>query len=956
MSRDTGGGPAKRPRALERASAGWPRALRELKDLLYEVYLAAGAPSLDVIAADVAAADDLSGAPSRDTIRRCISSSVLPPGQGDVVAVALVLARHARWDGRELGERVRGLWVEARMATGAGRPIREFNDQLVLADLEVKPALDTGDARNRLGVLPSYVPRELDGRLDSLVTAAVAGKSGIAVLVGGSSTGKTRALWEAARKLPDTWRLWHPIAPTRLDALLAELPDIAPRTVVWLNEAQLYLGPDPLGEQVAAGLRSLLYDARRGPVLVLATLWPEHWNALTTRTEQDRHAHARELLQGHRIQVPDVFTGADLAVLTAASGRDPRLVEAAESAPAGQITQYLAGVPVLTERYQAAQGATRHLIHAAMDARRLGAGPNIPLAWLADAVSGYFTETEWNAAGDWLPQALGYVTQECNGIPGILTPVKTGVLRNQRKHRPASVSGSTLKGSARETAGPQYQLADYLDQYGRRHRSDQIPPIDFWTAAATHAHSPDLYALGSAASKHGLYRDAAQLYKLATTHGDADAPAFLVDLLWSLHPGDPRPGRWAAAHVDLDDPSAVGSLLEGLAEAGADEPVAALLARDPAAHVRLGDSGAVAWLLEGLVKVGADEQMGVLLARDPAAHVDLSKRLDVAFLLDSLRIAGADEQIAVLLARDPAAHVDLHNPYELYVLLSSLRAAGADEQVAVLLARDPAAHVDLHHPYEVTLLLDSLRAAGADGQAAALAGRAGAHAALDNPWEVTVLLEHLRKYGAEEQIEGLANRAAAHVVLDNPHEASEWVQRLGRAGADERAALASRAAADVALDDPHEVGKLVECLRRAGADEQAAALATRAAAHVALDNPHEVSDLLKCLRRAGVDEQAAELEERAEAHVNLDDPRSVGWYLALRAAGAVDLHNPEVVRYLLDKMGAAGLDEEAAALARWLPAADGSGRSMTMNDEPKPFFGREPDGSAASSWGWEDLD
>jgi hypothetical protein len=48
--------------------------LRELKDLLYEVYLAAGAPSLDEIAADIAAADALPGAPGRDTVRRCIGA------------------------------------------------------------------------------------------------------------------------------------------------------------------------------------------------------------------------------------------------------------------------------------------------------------------------------------------------------------------------------------------------------------------------------------------------------------------------------------------------------------------------------------------------------------------------------------------------------------------------------------------------------------------------------------------------------------------------------------------------------------------------------------------------------------------------------------------------------------------------------------------------------------------
>ncbi|MGW0401452.1 hypothetical protein ACWD0E_27035, partial [Streptomyces sp. NPDC003002] len=590
-----------------------------MKDLLYEVYLAAGAPSLDVIAREIAAEDDsLLGLPSRDTIRRCISGSVLPPGQADVVAVAVVLARYAAWDRQDLAARVRGLWVEARMAKGAGRPIEEFDDELVLADLEVHPALDSGATRDRLSVLPAYVPREFNGRLDTLVAAATAGQSGIAVLVGGSSTGKTRALWEAARKLPDTWRLWHPIAPTRPDALLAELPDIAPRTVVWLDEAQDYLGPDPLGEQVAAGLRNLLHDVRRGPVLVLATLWPQHWATLTTRTDQDRHAHARQLLRGHRIDVPDVFNDADLTALTATAGSDPRLVEAAERAPAAQITQYLAGVPVLMDRYQTAQGATRHLINAAMDARRLGAGPNIPLAWLADAVPGYFTDTEWNATGDWLPQALDYVTRECNGIPGILTPVKTGTPRNHRDHRPTAVSESTPRYSARDTAGSHYQLADYLDQYGRRHRADQVPPIDFWTAAATHAHPADLYALGDAARKRGLYRDAAQLHKRATTHGDSHAPAALVDLLHSLHPTDPKPAQWAAAHVNLGDSDSVVSLLESLTAAGADEQTTALLARNPAAHVSLGDSDSVVSLLESLTAAGADEQTTALLARNPA--------------------------------------------------------------------------------------------------------------------------------------------------------------------------------------------------------------------------------------------------------------------------------------------------------------------------------------------------
>ncbi|MFM9700057.1 hypothetical protein [Streptomyces europaeiscabiei] len=43
--------------------------------------------------------------------------------------------------------------------------------------------------------------------------------------------------------------------------------------------------------------------------------WPEHRDMLTTRTTADRHAGARNLLGGHKIDVPDAFTPADLAAL-----------------------------------------------------------------------------------------------------------------------------------------------------------------------------------------------------------------------------------------------------------------------------------------------------------------------------------------------------------------------------------------------------------------------------------------------------------------------------------------------------------------------------------------------------------------------------------------------------------------------------------------------------------------
>ena len=96
-------------------------------------------------------------------------------------------------------------------------------------------------------------------------------------------------------------------------------------------------------------------------------------------------------------------------------------------------------------------------------------------------------------------------------------------------------------------------------------------------------------------------------------------------------------------------------LLDSLQEAGAQEQVAALLAREPAAHVPLDDPHAVAWLLDSLREAGAHEQAAALAGPRSAAHVPLDHPGGVASLLDSLREAGAHEQAAALVSRLPAA-------------------------------------------------------------------------------------------------------------------------------------------------------------------------------------------------------------------------------------------------------------------------------------------------------------
>ncbi len=63
---------------------------------------------------------------------------------------------------------------------------------------EVHPPVQPEDAALELPLLPPYISREHDEMLNRVVRAATDGQSGIAVLVGGSSTGKTRACWASA--------------------------------------------------------------------------------------------------------------------------------------------------------------------------------------------------------------------------------------------------------------------------------------------------------------------------------------------------------------------------------------------------------------------------------------------------------------------------------------------------------------------------------------------------------------------------------------------------------------------------------------------------------------------------------------------------------------------------------------------------------------------------------------
>ena len=927
----------------------------------------------------------------------------------------------------QVAARVVNAWREAQAAvagpgggvTVAGRPLEEVTDPF---DLEVHRPVQPEDASPRLPVLPPYVPREHDEVLGQMVRAAAGDRSGVAVLVGGSSVGKTRTCWEALALLrgqDPPWRLWHPIDPSPPHAALRELPGIGPRTVVWLNEAQLYLDTsDERGERVAAGLRELLRDPGRAPVLVLATLWPEYWHTLTARPPEgapDPHAQARQLLAGHNITVPAAFTPAQLDQLGKAE--DARLALAAAAARDGKVIQFLAGAPELLDRYHNASPAAAALIRAAMDARRLGMGAGLPQAFLEAAAPGYLTDAEWDALGeDWLEQALAYVAVPCKGVPGPLTRIRPRPSRF-RPARPAARDGGEqpLAEPTGPTGGPVYRLADYLDQHGRQHRKGQIPAAGFWAAAADHLAPADQAALGDAADARGLYRDAAQLHKNAAAAGNLRAASYLSGRPSCLRDDDARPVRWAVAHAVLDDPSAVAELLRKLREADARDQVTALLDRNPAARVSLDDPGGVARLLRGLREADARDQVTALLDRNPAARVSLDDPGGVALLLDSLREADARDQVTALAGR-AAAHVSLADPIGVARLLDIMREADAQDQVTTLADR-VVAHVPPDNPIGVARLLDSLREVGAEKQVTALADRAIAHVALDDEFTMSYLLEYLSGVGAEKQVTALTDRAIAHVPLDDTIGVARLLRGLWEVGAqDQVTALADRAIPRVSLDDPRAVAALLGSLREAYARDQVTALLDRdPAARVSVDDPRAAVWLLESLLEVGAGKQAIVLADRAAAHARLDDPNVVILLGVLWNTGAQDqvtalldrdlaarvpLDAPDAVSALLKillKVGAhdqiatllrrnpgarvsldarrssevwpipelslleslqeAGAHEQAAALVDRLPGAGMFRLFRLQEDHRSRFrFGRETDGRPAEPWDWDDLD
>ncbi|RLK59958.1 hypothetical protein [Actinokineospora cianjurensis] len=692
---------------------------------------------------------------SSSTIAAWLREKVFPDRLDDILAVVAMVRQVAEQHGitlkvdldestwRAAYERHRAAVTEqTRVAAQAARARRNLLDDVVgkpVAEyavdpllLGVRPAIDPGRRAGVDSPLPSYVRRRHDEDLAEVVRAAVGGQNKIAVLVGDPGTGKTRACWEAVRELDD-WLVWHPSGADPGQALVAGLRQVRPNTVIWLNEAQRYLHHP----ETAARLAELLADQSAAPVLVLGTLWPDRWAALTAEARhdgEDPSFHTRDLLRARTIPVPAAFSPLDPSALRTAAQRDPRIARAVAEATDHEITQYLAGIPVLVERYRNATPEVRALLWAAIDARRLGVGEDIPVAFLEAAGPGYLSPAQWNLARqseEWFRAALDTATEPARGVLGplMLDPDNDEYVR----------------------------LAPHLEELGATERRAALPPARFW-AANGHLTPSDTARLAWAAQSRGLYRVAVRLLREAVLGGAPEDAYRLPGLVKRVDPaGAARAREWLAAYFPVEG-KGLRQLADTLHHVGDVESESALVLR-AAQEIPLADAVVTAEILDYATRRGFQDAVDALLDRDLVANTRLSKPRRVCDLIYALMRVG---ESAVGQARSLAQ-----------------RCLGSGSDHDVLLASRPLADEDWWHEAALQVvrqanpigLRESCVLLGADDIAALdVANRVD----IANDSQTCLVLNHFAEVDAEEPLAHLLDRL--HRLV--PERPPEWPLRL----------------------------------------------------------------------------------------------------------------------------------------------------------------------------------
>jgi tetratricopeptide (TPR) repeat protein len=417
-----------------------------------------------------------------------------------------VASASASWEYVELAE-------PEHLVMADGRPpkVEQITDPILLGvhPSSAVPAGSRGPSgESLLERVPAYVSRDVDAELRERLAGST-----FVLVVGDSSAGKSRAAFEAVTSLP-THVLIVPNGRPGLGAALRQALE-QPACVLWLDDLEVYLGPEGL---TRASVSRLLADTQAHRVIV-ATLRAAEEARLTSETAagdggRQLSKDVRQVLSlAHRIRLPRMFSPAELnhARLQA---WDPRIADAVAHTDAFGPGEYLAAGPELLREWEDASSpntdpqAPTHpraaaLISAAIDIRRGGYVSPLPRSLLTTAHDHYLH----GPGRSWLNPE----------------PVEEAWAWATMPRR------STTAALLQVIDDDHVQVFDYLlDSVQRRSQPGSHSPEHLLALAAAHSPPADAMSIADTAYYYGQYElaEAASLRAcqlLEASHGPEDA-------------------------------------------------------------------------------------------------------------------------------------------------------------------------------------------------------------------------------------------------------------------------------------------------------------------------------------------------------------------------------------------------------------------------------------------------
>jgi diguanylate cyclase (GGDEF)-like protein len=366
-------------------------------------------------------------------------------------------------------------------------------------DGHVGSTVDSGDLDRDL---PLFVERQPVGTQVRDWMKHAATSSGFLILVGDSSVGKTRLLYEAAKEVLGDFAVLAPdLGNGDLVNKVAEATFQLPRLIIWLDELQRFVtGPYQSSSDTAitaATIRRLL-DAP-APIVILGTLWREHATELRAGDDGDAERPARpkypntvDILTDRRLTELSLrgFSRAERQATVKRAADDPRLQRAIADRDYN-VTEFLAGARELDRRYDQATREQQAVIHAAVDARRVGIQAPLTPKLLCAAARGYLTTV--HPDDTWFPPVLEELASHSRPQDRATAPIPE--LPN--------ADHTTVLG---------HGVAEYLLQRLNRQRRNTEPTDTTWRAFIEHTTDPgDLYRLVDSARDRRLLEHVRQL-------------------------------------------------------------------------------------------------------------------------------------------------------------------------------------------------------------------------------------------------------------------------------------------------------------------------------------------------------------------------------------------------------------------------------------------------------------